>query len=101
MESQLIIQYKLSENYSISYVDEEVLLLPKNEYNNESENKAILLNKTSTELLNLLQEPKKISELVSYIQSKYEVDTQRVSEDICKFINNMMRLSIITEIKLT
>jgi|GEM_PF-3452111 len=96
IKNDIKLKYKLTGEYSISYIDEEALLLPNND---QIANKAIMLNKTSKELIELLNEPKSISDLVNYIRLNYNVDVKKSSEDICKFINNMVRLSIITEVK--
>lgn len=92
MNEKSELSYKFTDKYEIIDMDNNIILMPI-----KNNGKAIILNQTSKIILNELQQHKStITNLISLITSMFIVDREKASKDINAFIDEMIKLSVIT-----
>lgn len=94
MNNNLNLSYKCTDKYEIIDMDDNTILMPV-----KSNNKAIILNKTAKILLIKLQNTLKLEDLINIIVSNFNVSIERASIDVKKFIDSMIKLSVIYIVK--
>ena len=87
------IKYKLTDNYDITKIDSDILLIPFN--GGEICQKAILLNEVSAIIFENIGKEKKLSEIFDLMLEIYDVKSDKLEKDFKRCIAKLLSLKVI------
>lgn len=91
-------KYKQTKKYDVTKIDTDILLIPFN--GDGASQKAVLLNEISATVFEYIGEGKTLSDIIALLMEMYDVEQDKLEEDISKCIEQLVSLNVIDLVEL-